>query len=113
MARKRDLDPGLWENEDLAGVARDARLLFIAYISQADDDGRLKGSARYLRSKAFPYDEDVSADAVQGWRDDLVASGPLLPIRRRRRGVSPSAELAQMAVDQPTRVFTPAWLSSA
>lgn len=77
MARKRDLDPALWENEDLAAVPREARLLFIACISQADDDGRLKGSARYLRSKAFPYDEDVSASDVETWRDQLVERGPL------------------------------------
>src|SRR5579864_4732157 len=77
MARKRDLDPALWENEDLAAVPRDARLLFIGCISQADDDGRLKGSARFLRAKVFAYDEDITAADVEAWRDQLVQRGPL------------------------------------
>jgi len=77
MARKRDIDPRLWENEQLADVSRDARLLFIACINFADDEGRLKGSARYLRAQAFRYDVDVTETMVAEWRDALIAAGVL------------------------------------
>lgn len=75
MARKRDISPELWENEQLGMVPVEARLLFVACISIADDEGRLKGSARWLKGQAFRYDDTLAVADVQCWRDALIAAG--------------------------------------
>ena len=71
MPRKRDIDPRIWENEQLANVPIEARLLFIGMFSNADDEGRLKGSPRWLKAQIFRYDDLTSAQ-VQEWRDALL-----------------------------------------
>jgi len=75
MARKRMIDPGLWTNEQVNTLSREARLLFIGMVSNADDEGRLHGSARYLKANVFPYDEDLKAGKVGDWRDEVVKVG--------------------------------------
>jgi hypothetical protein len=75
VARKRDIDPLIWEHVSLGTRPRDARLLFIAMISNADDEGRLKGDPRYLKGVAFRYDEDVTVAQVRAWRDELHQNG--------------------------------------
>jgi len=56
MARKRMIDPSIWFNEDLKRFSYLQRLLYIGLFSNADDEGRLRGSATYLKSLIFPYD---------------------------------------------------------
>jgi len=50
------IDPAIWLNEDVAKLSPLNRLLFIGLFSNADDEGRLRGSAVYLKSLIFPYD---------------------------------------------------------
>lgn len=59
MARIRTIKPEFWHDEKLAGVSRDARLLFIGLWNFADDNGRLGGSARVIRGLLFPFDDDI------------------------------------------------------
>jgi hypothetical protein len=62
------IDPSFWEDEKLGECEPVVRLLFMGLISQADDDGRLKGHPSLLRSNIFPYDEmTITADQVDGW----------------------------------------------
>jgi hypothetical protein len=76
MARIRTLKPEIVEDEKLGRCTRDARLLFILCITIADDAGRFRASARYLRSTLFPYDgDDLDPVSVAAWRDELVAEG--------------------------------------
>lgn len=56
MARIRSIKPEFWEDERLGLMPRDTRLVFLALISLADDEGRLRGSPEFVRSRAFPYD---------------------------------------------------------
>lgn len=61
MARKRMIDPGIWDSEDFSKLSILARLVFIGLFSQADDEGRGTANVKYLKSKLFPYDDDVSS----------------------------------------------------
>lgn len=72
MARKRDISPELWENQQLARVQRDARLLFVGCISQADDEGRLVDSVPYLKSKVFAFDDGLKSATVKDWLEALI-----------------------------------------
>lgn len=49
MARKRMIDPSIWTDEGMAELSPRQQLLYIGLISNADDDGRLKGSESALR----------------------------------------------------------------
>ena len=50
------IDPSIWTNEDLARVPVFDRLIYIGLCSNADDSGRLKGSAGFIKAAIFPYD---------------------------------------------------------
>ena len=43
MARKRMIDPNIWDSEDFSKLSILGRLLFIGMFSNADDEGRGKG----------------------------------------------------------------------
>lgn len=74
MARRRMIDPNIWESEDYAKLSVLAKLLFVGMISNADDVGCGRASAVYLRSKVFPYDESISSSQVSDALDEISAS---------------------------------------
>lgn len=62
MARTRLIKPGFFENEDLASLPCEARLLFAGLWTIADRSGRLEDRPARIRAKIFPYDTfDVNA----------------------------------------------------
>lgn len=63
MARKRMIDPNIWQSEDFSKLSVLAKLVFIGLFSLADDEGRGRCNSVYLRSTLFPYEESIrSAD---------------------------------------------------
>jgi DnaD/phage-associated family protein len=57
MARRRMIDPNIWESEDVAALTIRQRLLLIGLFSNADDFGKGRANLNYIRSKVFPYDD--------------------------------------------------------
>ena len=57
MARKRMIDPSIWDDEGFAGLSLVGRLLYIGMFSQADDYGKGRANTLFLKSKVFPYDD--------------------------------------------------------
>jgi hypothetical protein len=55
MARTRMVKPEFWDDEKLAKVSRDARLLFIGLWSNSDDYGVVKGHPAWPKNRIFPY----------------------------------------------------------
>lgn len=55
--RIRSLKPELFRDEKVQRLPRDARLLFVGLIAHADDEGRLDGDTRIIRSLVFPMDD--------------------------------------------------------
>ena len=45
MARKRMIDPGIWQSEDFAKMSTLGKLVFIGLFSNADDEGRGRANA--------------------------------------------------------------------
>ena len=64
MARKRMIDPNIWQSEDFNSLSLMGRLLFIGMFSNADDEGRGIANPVFLRSIVFPYDEDIKGDDI-------------------------------------------------
>src|SRR5438105_2565321 len=57
MARKRMINPTIWEDPAFNKLSVKARLAFIGLISNADDDGYLRGDYRSLRRLIYGFEE--------------------------------------------------------
>lgn len=57
MTRKRMITPSIWEDPEFNALTVKARLAFIGLISNADDDGYLRGDYRSLRRLIFGFDD--------------------------------------------------------
>lgn len=79
MARIRSIRPEFWDDELMGKISRDARLLYIATWNMADDEGRLRWSAAYLKANAFMYDLDLDLPAVTKLMKELAGAGRILP----------------------------------
>lgn len=70
MPRIRSIKPEFPQSESMGNVSREARLCFILLWTQADDEGRLRGSSRMLASLLYPYDDDARG-LMDGWLAEL------------------------------------------
>jgi hypothetical protein len=75
MARIRTIKPEFWQSDDIARLSLPARLLYIALWSYADDSGRFRDARVLIQQAAFPLDEDLPKEDVEGWFDELVTAG--------------------------------------
>ena len=72
--RKRMLHDRIWESDQFAVLTIKERLLFIALITGADDEGCFRADPKHLRRKAF-YGDRVSVNQVQKMLDHLQEVG--------------------------------------
>ncbi|WP_293916577.1 MULTISPECIES: hypothetical protein [unclassified Sphingobacterium] len=80
MARIRTIKPEFWQDEKIAELPFQARLLFIGIWTLADDGGVLRGSEKFIKSQLFPYDDALRANEVRKWIDALVNARMLIPL---------------------------------
>lgn len=71
MARIRTVKPEFWQHPKVCRVSRDARLLFLGLLNEADDEGKLRYSAKRLAGVVFPLDDDVSSAKLDRWTSEL------------------------------------------
>ena len=55
MARKRMIDPNIWQSEDFSRLSTLGKLVFIGLFSLADDEGRGRCNPVYLKSTLFRF----------------------------------------------------------
>lgn len=65
MARKRMVDPNIWQSEDFGKLSTLSKLVFIGLFSLADDEGRGRANAMYLKSSLFPYNENLRSIDIE------------------------------------------------
>lgn len=71
--RQRMIKPDFIDDEITNGAfSFPARLAYIYSWMMADDEGRLRGSISYLRTRLFPYDEQIDMNAIKG---ELIRAG--------------------------------------
>lgn len=61
--RARNIKPGFFENEELAQLPFEARLLFAGLWCYADREGRFEWRVKRIKALLFPYDE-MSLDVI-------------------------------------------------
>ena len=71
MARKRMIDPAIWDSEQVMSLSSDHFKIYIYLISQADDSGRLKYVSRMFHTRIFPLHE-VPLEVFTQWVWDLT-----------------------------------------
>ena len=79
MPRSRMIKPEFWDDEKLARLSRDSRLLFVGLWTYSDDYGIVKGSHVWLKSKIFPYDNGLKNAVFAKWIDELINHGFVIP----------------------------------
>lgn len=70
--RIRTIKPEFWESETIASLTVHARLLFVACLNAADDEGRLRWNAAYLKSVAFIYDEEFTESFIESLMEQIT-----------------------------------------
>jgi hypothetical protein len=72
VARIRTIKPELWSSEKFGECSARARLVFVASLNFADDEGNLDRSAKQLRAQTMPYD---NGDDAEGLVTELLKAG--------------------------------------
>lgn len=65
--RIRTLKPDFWQNAGMAGIGPMGRLLAIALLNWADDEGYFLADARLIRGALFPFEDDF------GWIEQALS----------------------------------------
>lgn len=86
MAKIRTVKPELWEDEKLGRLKRDCRLTFLGLFNFADDQGVIKSNPVYIKSRIYPYDEDLRVNELKTWLDALVKARMLIPFEFKKEG---------------------------
>ncbi|KKM07164.1 hypothetical protein LCGC14_1736620 [marine sediment metagenome] len=71
---RRMVTSEIFRNDKVAELDPIGRLFFIGLITNADDDGRIKGSVKYLKANIFPYD-NISLEQIMEYRDQCHELG--------------------------------------
>lgn len=74
MARIRTVKPEFWDDEKLATLPRDVRLLYIGMWNFSDDFGVIKANPIWIKSKVFPFD-DIQLSQFKKWLEMLERPG--------------------------------------
>ncbi len=72
MARIRTLKPEFWLSEKMAGLPFESRLLAIALLNFADDEGFFRANPALVKAACFPLDDSVN---ITGMLHDLSKIG--------------------------------------
>ena len=70
MARNRMIKPEFWEDEKIGSLSSNAKLLFLACLNFADDEGLIRWNTHYLAAVAFMYDE-IAQDSIKDYMAEL------------------------------------------
>ena len=101
------LDPGFWASSHNERLIFRQRLLFLGLISNADDEGRVKGNLNFIRALIFPYD-DIESNQIEDDLVKLMEEG--LIIRYIHKGLA-YIQIAKwqtyQRIDKPTRSILP------
>lgn len=66
-----------WQSEKFARLPLEARLLTVALVDVADDQGRFRAHPAWVRSSVFPYDDFTLVD-IECWLEAVAANGTIV-----------------------------------
>lgn len=75
MARIRTIKPEFWSSPTIGRVSRDARLLFLGLLNEADDEGRMVYEVKRLAGVLFGFDLAIGPKTIAKWVAQLERVG--------------------------------------
>lgn len=78
MARKRMVDPGIWQSQDYGNLSVLAKLIFIGLFSQADDHGYGRANPQFIKSVLFPYDDQITKKDIEKSLSEIASHMSIL-----------------------------------
>lgn len=75
MARIRTVKPEMFTSSTVTALSLPARWTFVGMLTYVDDEGYAKSDARLVKAAVWPLDDNVTAAAVEGHLEELVAAG--------------------------------------
>ena len=60
--RKRMIDPDIWQDEKVAKLDLLGRLILVGIITIANDYGKMRGNAGYIKNNIMPFDKTPLSD---------------------------------------------------
>lgn len=75
MARIRSIKPEFFTSLTMADVGVHVRLTFIGLWTHVDDEGRCLNEPRLMKAALWPLDDDVTADDVRRFVNELAKHG--------------------------------------
>lgn len=104
MPRNRMIKTEFWTDEKIGRLTPIARLMFIGLWNLSDDYGVVKGSAVYVKSQLFAYDESITSGDVSEWINGLCDTGMLLRFTVRDEQLLYIANFRKhQTVDRPSK----------
>lgn len=107
MARKRMLDPGIWDSEQVMKLSPAQFKLYVYLISQADDEGRVKSTPAMMRSRVHPVTEYPLEKFIEDL-DDVVASRLVVRYGEGGQYIAHPKWKMYQKIDRPTKSLIPA-----
>jgi hypothetical protein len=86
MPRIRTLKPEIWGSQSFNRLSRDARLVFIGLITQADDEGFFRADVRTLAGAILPVDRQRQSIVARALSDLASDLDPMIELWRHDRG---------------------------
>lgn len=84
MARIRSIKPEFWDDEHVASLPMSCRLFYIGCWTFADDQGVFNANPSFLKSRIFPYDDDLKVSDVKSWLKKLEELEMIIPFSHKR-----------------------------
>ena len=84
MARIRSIKPEFWDDEHIASLPMPCRLFYIGCWTFADDQGVFNANPSFLKSRIFPYDDDLKVSEVKSWLKKLEENRMIIPFSHDR-----------------------------
>ena len=84
MARIRSIKPEFWDDEHIASLPMECRLFYIGCWTFADDQGVFNANPSFLKSRIFPYDDDLKVSEVKAWLKKLEELQMIIPFTHSR-----------------------------
>lgn len=79
--QRRMIYASIYANSELNMLPLEARYLYIGTLVLADDGGKLRADARYLRGQIFSFDEKITSNQVEEWLKLLSDVGQIVLYR--------------------------------
>lgn len=87
MARIRSIKPEFWDDEHLSSLPMACRLFYIGCWTFADDQGVFNANPSFLKSRIFPFDDELSVKQVKEWLTMLEDAKMIIPFTHERNSL--------------------------